>query len=371
MSRSAATPQVSRLAGALVVVLLVSACPSPEPRPGVVLSADGAAAGRLLAAAARLEGTPLGRAAAVLAEQLAPCSDVAASCPEPDCPLVQRLSCDDGSLAPEDRRAAGVDLLFSRSLGSHGRLLASGTVSSAGALRLDVEVPASLGQEAVGLLLPAAESAGPSVLSSRDALVHARVRPDRGLDLTPFVDDDGWGNRVFRLKSELFLGVALSGVWELAMYLPNEGERVPPVALALDHRDRRRAIQVMESFIDRVLDTWPVRRTPTEGGGACLDDLRVLPELAPCWTPTERALVVGWNARSLQLALSDATTPDPGAGGAARIDFARMPLADARIAAASGAELGRSPRWPWTDLRVEGRRDGDRFHFTLVLETPE
>ena len=45
--------------------------------------------------------------------------------------------------------------------------------------------------------------------------------------------------------------------------------------------------------------TWPVHRSELRGpagDGACLPDLNVLPELAPCYVATADALVVGWNA---------------------------------------------------------------------------
>ena len=69
--------------------------------------------------------------------------------------------------------------------------------------------------------------------------------------------------------------------------------------------------------------------------GACLRDLNVLPELAPCYVATERALVIGWNEASLTPALATraASAPDgASASGSAVIDFARFAQADARFA---------------------------------------
>src|SRR5262249_11740998 len=53
--------------------------------------------------------------------------------------------------------------------------------------------------------------------------------------------------------------------------------------------------------------TWPVHRSVLHlagAEGACLPDLNVLPELAPCYVATDDALIVGWNPTSLQRALA-------------------------------------------------------------------
>ena len=244
-------------------------------------------------------------------------------------------------------------------------------MDASGGLAGDLVVPAGEVSGALALLAPAAEAAGESVLESGVALLHLRLRPDGGLDLSPFVSGGGWGARVFQLQSELFLGVALAGVWELAVYPPADGERIPPATLALDHRDRRRAAQVMEAFVDRILATWPARRSPFElggHGGACLENLRVLPELAPCYVATDRALVVGWNERSVALALADGERVSVPLGAAGTVWLERLPEADRRLAAASGGDPEATPDYPWRRLRLAGSRAAGGYRVEIVLE---
>ena len=97
--------------------------------------------------------------------------------------------------------------------------------------------------------------------------------------------------------------------------------------------------------------------------GACLLDLALLPELAPCYVASERALVFGWNPDSLRRALAAGSRR---AEAGIVVELARLPEADARL---SGGEAPAAPqRWPWRRLRADGARAGDTLRVRVVLE---
>ena len=143
-----------------------------------------------------------------------------------------------------------------------------------------------------------------------------RVRPGTGIDLTPLVAADSQAQQLFQLRSALFTHAVLEGAWEIAAYLPPEGAEMPRVAIAFDVRSRAVAVGAANAFLTELARTWDVRvqdfALDAKRTGACLADLRLLPELAPCYVTTDAALVVGWNADSLAHALggTPATTPD-------------------------------------------------------------
>ncbi len=212
------------------------------------------------------------------------------------------------------------------------------------------------------------------MLASEGSLVHLRLRPDGGLDIASLVSGEGFGARLFKLQSELFAGAVLTGVWELAVYQPQEGQPIPPVALAVDFRNRASAVTVMESFLEEVQQKWPVRRSPFALGGwtgACLGNLRVLPDLAPCYLATDRALVIGWNSYSLGVALADGGGEGGGEQVELRVELARLPVADARLAAATGAASGAEIEYPFGQALVDGRREGESYRFDLRLTPRE
>lgn len=263
--------------------------------------------------------------------------------------------------------------------------MAWGWADAAGGHALAVELAAGDGEGGWSLLLPAAEPPGPPRLADTGALLHARVRPDRGLDLASRIDAGGAAAELFRLRNELFLATALEGTWELAVYHPEEGQRIPPAALALDVADRGRAVTAIEAFIAEVRETWAVSRRPaTLAGhpGACLDDLNLMPDLAPCYAATPEVLVIGWNAGSVERALAlprdpEAAAPSPLAAAlsSAVVHLDRLPEADARLARAGASRLGGPPPaplvYPWRALRLAGRRDGGEYRIAIQLAAPE
>jgi hypothetical protein len=193
------------------------------------------------------------------------------------------------------------------------------------------------------------------VLSPSAALVHARVRADAS-GLASLVSEGSDADRMFRLRSELFAGALLDGTWELAVYLPRPGRLMPPVAVGLGVRSATAAAAAVEKLVAELQATWPVHRTPfslagREGG--CLLDLRILPELAPCFVLAGNQLVVGWNPESLQVALAGGAGTDSGGAGGWTLHLDRLAEADEllRTAAAPGAPATRFD-YGWQTLHV-------------------
>lgn len=350
---------MSRWSAALAALALLS-CAEPPAQPGASLLAERAPLLRLLGALSRLEGTPLARRAAELSAGL------------PDCPRLEAhaAAADARALAAALRCAGNSeplahDLRLAWPLSGGLSLEAWLDVDERGGIEASLELPGGAAHGARALLLPGREPPGPAVLSGADSLLQARVRPAGGLDLAALVPEGGQGDRMFRLKSELFRGVVLDGSWEAALYLPGEGEPVPRAALALGFSQRAAAVAAAEDFLAELARTWPVRRSffsYADAEGACLLDLRILPAFAPCYLATERALVVGYNPASLRKAL-DGAPAALGAAGGLLLDFARFAESDARLA-------GRPPgQAPWRRLRAEPEplpgADAVRVHVRL------
>ena len=115
-----------------------------------------------------------------------------------------------------------------------------------------------------------------------------------------------------------------------------------PMALGLDYRMRTVAVAAMEAFVREVERTWPVHRSPFRVGecdGACLLDLRILPEFAPCYVATNRALVVGWNPTSIRLALAASAVPGDAPSSGVVVHLDRFGEADRRLRAAFAPDL--------------------------------
>jgi hypothetical protein len=130
----------------------------------------------------------------------------------------------------------------------------------------------------------------------------------------------------------------------------------------------------MEAFLEKIRESWPVRRTDFAVGGArgaCLLELKLLPDLAPCYVATERALVVGWNPASLRLALGAGSGPADGLGGpgALVLDLARVEETDAMLRARlpDGRQLLPPQAYPWQRLWLSGARAPDGIRLELRL----
>ncbi|MFQ5418486.1 MAG: hypothetical protein ACE5FL_15775, partial [Myxococcota bacterium] len=333
----------------------------------------------LLSQLQRLEDTPLAKRATAIAEGLPSCAWVEAQRSEgPPLDVLSQLRCRGATSALQglERERADRDLVFA--LPGQGQERTRGTlaIDPSGTVDIDLLLPRSAFSGVRALMLPGGEPPGPPVLSHRDELVHARLRPQGGLDLAALVPDGGQADRMFQLKSRLFSGTVLDGAWEAAVYLPESGRAMPRAALAAGFRAARPAAAAMDRFVSELEATWPVRRSPFTVGaaeGACLLELNLLPDLAPCYVVTEHALVIGWNPASVRAALD---AEDPGSAeaphpmGGLTVDLARVPEADARFAqlAAPGTAPPPSRSLPWKQLTAEGATDGERVHVHVQLD---
>ena len=350
---------------ARVWVLLFAAllaCGSREPLDdlpaGAFLGGDARALARILAAADGLPGTPLARAAEAWRARLEACTGFVAQAPRanPD-ELLDAIVCREAPELPDPvaRLRGDADLVFVLPLGERGRLAGSVRVAPDGSVGLSARL-ALPDPGAAALVLPAsAEPPGPPVLSSNGALVQARLRADAS-GLASLVSEGSDADRMFRLRSELFAGALLDGTWELAVYLPRPGRLMPPVALGLGVRSATAAAAAVQKLVAELEATWPVHRTPfslagREGG--CLLDLRILPELAPCFVLAGDQLVVGWNPESLRTAFAEGDGGGPGETGGWLIHLDRLAQADEllRGAAAPDAAATRFD-YGWQTLHV-------------------
>ncbi len=349
---------------------------------GALFLARTAALERLLATAARLEGTPLARHARTLAERLPRCEWVEARA-QTHAELASALTCGapDGPLAALYRERGERDIAFAIPLRAEARLVGTANVAPDGSLMLSLVMPDDALTGPAAFLLPGPEPAGLPVLSTNEPLVHARVRAAERLDLAAFVDAGGQASRLFRLESSLFSGLVLDGTWEAAVYLPEAGQRSPRAALALGIRERSAAVAAIEDFIDNLRESWPVHRSEFSVGranGACLLDLNLLPDLAPCYVTTDRALVVGWNSTSLRKALEEAAAApaefdEMGGPGSLVLDLARVQEADTRLRALApaGADLLPQQAYPWHRLLLKGERVRAGVALRLELSAKE
>ena len=165
------------------------------------------------------------------------------------------------------------------------------------------------------------------------------------------------------------------------------------MALALDIRDRDLAVEVMEKFLDDLMATWPARRNDYEidgWSGACLSNVRVMPELAPCYVATDDTLVIGWNAGSIRHALAGEepsgpnradrrgrapprqTPPGPGPPrGAKSASISRgCPRSTPSSRRSRARPPYRSRSIPWTRLDLRGHRGDDSYLFHAELVAP-
>ncbi|MBW2313259.1 MAG: hypothetical protein JRH10_03635 [Deltaproteobacteria bacterium] len=365
----------SGLVGLLLALSCVGPGAGPELSPGAHFAAGGPIFRALTAGLSGLDGTPLGRRAAESAERLAGCDSIVGHAADGDLQaLFDSLACGAPSAALAEARGDS-ELLWVAPLDERQRWFVTGSRAANGLVleaRLD---PPGL-SEGRALLAPSAEDAGPPVLASGEALIHARVRPVGGLDLAKLVPEGSQGDRLFRMKSALFGSTVLGGVWEIAVYMPEPGEPLPPMALALDVRRRDAALRAMEGFVHDLADTWPVHPTPARFGGPvpsegeCLFDLRILPGFAPCYVATERALIVGWNPASLERALagSEARTEGPSRLG---LRFDRLGEADRRLRATRGVAAAATSRaWGWQRLEIGPTDEGNAWRIQLVDAEP-
>jgi len=357
----------------LALVLLAGCGHSDPGEPsGAWWAGRGPAVRELLGQIAQLEGTPLARRARELAAALPACESVGVHAPDGGLDrLAEGARClGEGDPLERIRRASGDDLVFAIPR-ARGAALRGALRFENGAVALDLRWPDPPAEGALGLFVPGGAAAGPDRLASENRLVHLRVRPRAGLDLEALVPADSQADRLFRLKSALFASAVIDGTWEAAVYLPERPGGMPGAALALGFHFRDAAVAAMEHFVADLQRTWPVHRVELRGpagNGACLPDLNVLPELAPCYVATADAIVVGWNPASIARALAAPSSRPDASDAPARLDLdlALVQRADDLLARAFP---GSQPplHWPWSRVLASGRDDGGALVLRATL----
>lgn len=293
--------------------------------------------------------------------------------------LLADLGCDPGPdrssgvLTRLEAERRGRDIAFVWSPSDGEPVLGSLSVGPDGGVELEVRIPGSFFAGARALLRPGFAEPGPSILSAAESLIRVRLRPEGGLSIADWVPRGSQADRLFRLKSALFAGLVLDGTWEAAVYLPEPGHPMPRAALAVGFVRRHSAVAAMEGFLGDLSTQWPVHRSAfsvDDAPGACLLDLNLLPDLAPCYVATDAALVVGWNPASLRKALDGRERGGiPNVGGAV-VDFGRFAEADARLADDRPIETaGARPSVPWQRVVARGRRVGDDVQLNVTFES--
>ncbi|MEM6797712.1 MAG: hypothetical protein AAF725_27335, partial [Acidobacteriota bacterium] len=386
------------------------ACREPSaPRPaGAWILAETAALRGLLEQIGEAPRTPAGQLARAALDRLPDCRSVFGFSADHDPRgLIEDLRCasrgaelpawlsGSASLSSEspDNLLVGIQLE-----GAREPLTIRGWWREEGDVQMRLSAPTDLPENALPRALRPSSEPPPSFrLASPGALMHARFRTEGGLDLASWVQAGGAADRFFSLRSRLFTKVVLDGSWEIALYMPREGEALPPMAMALGLASRQAAGLALEQFLLQIGETWkvaPTRYGPVDGGAesvesACFENLRLLPGLAPCFQLGEEALVVAWNRRSLDASLAlDEAQKSPGRAGrdaedeVVRVDFALFPEAEARLTRAVEGE--RSPgadpaagalleasRYPWRSLEAWAEKDGDRFRYSMLLLAAE
>ncbi len=367
---------------------LVGGCaeetPSPVLPPGDWVYGDAASISSILEPLSLLHGTPVARSASQLRERLAGCEQFVAHSQGVQrgnpWALLGTVRCVARGEVPASIAAlrAGDDLAFAFEFAPGRRVRGRLARAQSGGVSIvaSVEVPEASGLGA--LLVPAEEPPGTVALSPDETLVHARLRPASGLNVAALISQGSQADQMFRLRSELFLGTVLDGTWEFAIYMPRPEFVTPPMALALDYSLRPAAKAAMETFVSELEATWPIHHSEyavADYAGACFHDLRLLPDLSPCYVMTERSIVIGWNPSSVSLALGlGASRPVAavrrlGEDGGLIVRLGRLNEADRRLQRQlGGGQAGGSLDYVWDELRVEGKSDGERLQLRVSLE---
>src|SRR5262245_8257346 len=276
-------------AGWIALLLLCASCGAEKPETawpqGLLLSASRPALAGLLASLGQLEGTPLARAAQAWQSALPDCPELEAVAQDGDAhALLASLRCADplGPLAAFHRERGERDMLVALPGEPGARATVRAKLDGAAA-RIEIRWPALEGR--LSDVLPGDEPAGPDRLAVASRVAHGRARAAGPLDLAAWVPRESQGDRLFHLRDRMLSAALLDGTLEIALYQPLPGAAMPRSAAALGVRQLDAARAAAERFVGEIAATWRMRRTPftsDAGDGACLPDLHVMPELAPC-----------------------------------------------------------------------------------------
>jgi hypothetical protein len=363
----------------VVAAVLFSSLPACRSTPlppawpaGLSMVGDARALQIALDRVQQLEHSPVAALAARAANKLATCKgpfsahvDVTGSADNSLDALVTSLTCDvPASLAVLETARAGATFVLVTSSAAVVR----GAVEPSGRITLHATAPGSSDAFA-SLLRAASEPAGAAVLTSTDSIGRGRFRVDGGIDVAALAQSLS-GTGEVPAWTQLAARAVLDGTWEFAIYPPQENARLPRMAGAIGVRGAVQARAAMDAFLDDVQQKWGVHKSPLTlpaGEGACLLDLRVLAELAPCYVVTERAVVLGWNRASLEHALSAGARDD----GPSRmsLDLAALPDVDRALTAAAHLPAA-STAYPWRALQVIASKSNEAHTLDVTLDAP-
>jgi len=375
--------------GLLFAVSVAVACSCAAPRDANLLPEGAYIAGRvgalkpLLEGLQSLSGTTLAYRAFEIESNLSDCEEFAGAAPSEEGveALWDRLACARLADQPDAVNAlrGDADIVFLAPLGlvaddgsPNSRLIGTVRSEPGGTLRMSARFD-PLPTGALGsLLVPSAEAAGPPVLNPSDTLVHGRIRPRAGLDIAALVPEGSQGDSMFKLKSRIFSSAILDGSLEFAIYLPEDGQMMPPTVIGVGTRVEAAAVEAMDAFIANLERTWKLRHVPASFGkyrGICMVEMQLYSEFDPCYVAAKGMILIGWNRRALLHALEpgSGSGPSPHGGVVAHLDH--FAAADAALHDAWVPESP-SPRlqYAWQNLEAELQRVGDDVHLQLVLE---
>ena len=326
----------------------------------VVLTGEGAALHRLLDRLAGWEGAAI---AGIAAEAGVDCAVAEARAADLDpAVLLASLRCVE-AVDPVLRPLSSAALILSIPV-REGHALVGLEVGVDGTVEFEAHLPSEI---LPPLLAGLRKGSGPAVLSTDDALFHARFRTS-GIAETVRAsggDPKGQGERLFALSSSILAGSVLDGTVEAAWYAPREGDALPPLAVALGATSRTAVAEGTSRYVTALQERWPIVARPVRlggGEGQCLDGLRVMPGFAPCWVARDSGVVLAWNEATVLRAVGGSGA----AGDRAVVRFDRFPAADAVLQRARGLEE-RPTVYPWTRLEVRAETaDGLRVTGMLV-----
>lgn len=293
--------------------------------------------------------------------------------------LIEGLSCRDsktGDAEPDDA------LRFELPLPAlEGGALKGHLTSPASGPKLILELPEPGDDHPWSWWLPD-DDGRPPRLQTREALLHGVWQSRHGLDFASWVEAGSELDTLWGLKADLLSRAVLNGAMEWVIFLPPEGRAMPDMVAALGIRNRQAALNAAAGLAEQLAETWSVRRTPLRMGsaeGMCLEDLRLLPELSPCFVVTQHQWLLGWNRASLERALSahrspadDERSPSSSvSGNSLEVAWHLFPEADRRIQEALGVDGDETLTYPWQRLTVDARHRESAYEFQLDFESTE
>jgi len=350
---------------------------------GTALVGDPAVVSAALAVAGAFPHSPAARWAGQAQQAIGSCDGGFSAHGTDVATLPASVACNaaDMTLAPLEAWRGDAAVAMTHSSDVLGRVSARLYRHDDGDLRIEGEVQGELPDGAWSLIDPADEPAGPGLLAADGALFQARLRTREGIDLASIVSRGAELDRMVKLRSKIFEGAVLDGTWEAAVYTPDPGQQMMPLVLALGVQHRGAAAEGMGTFVDELLAEWPIHRadhTATGYDGACLVDLNVLPELAPCYVVSEEAIVLAWNAQGLDLALASEGERWSESRDGAVVYLDRFAEADRRLVSRmrhhesqteeEDTDAGQAVPYPADRLQLEVWRDGPIVRFAADVE---